>query len=223
MYGWGYHEIPDPDKPVCKKHHKHHKNCYPQRGDKYLFEEDVIIMPEADCSKCDITKNPQIMNYVLKSSVPACPDLRDYIKKSDIPACPNLDDYIKKSDLPACDCPKCDTRPYNHSCPSCPRCPKQKLIPQIYDKVVIERPDMNGYVSKEQCRLNVANAVDKAVENARKRDCGGWFVPNDRQNNSDLYAPTGEFVGGGKNSCSNKGDDNKNYNDGGLFGSGISV
>jgi hypothetical protein len=76
-------------------------------------------------------KQPNMSNYVLKSSIPPCPalpDMSNYILKSECPPVPDLSNYVLKSSIPKqhpviLDCSKCN-KPKGE-CPPCPRprCP----------------------------------------------------------------------------------------------------
>ena len=82
-------------------------------------------------------KQPNMSNYVLKSSIPPCPavpDLSNYILKSECPPVPDLSNYVLKSSIPKqnpviLDCSKCQ-KP-SGECPPCPRprCPDVKCPP----------------------------------------------------------------------------------------------
>ena len=87
---------------------------------------------------CPDYKQPNMSNYVLKSSIPPCPavpDLSNYILKSECPPVPDLSNYVLKSSIPKqnpviLDCSKCQ-KPKG-DCPPCPRprCPELKCPPQ---------------------------------------------------------------------------------------------
>lgn len=86
------------------------------------------------CPEC---KQPNMSNYVLKSSIPPCPavpDMSNYILKSECPPVPDLSNYVLKSSIPKqnpviLDCSKCQ-KP-SGECPPCPRprCPEVKCPP----------------------------------------------------------------------------------------------
>jgi hypothetical protein len=86
------------------------------------------------CPEC---KQPNMSNYVLKSSIPPCPavpDMSNYILKSECPPVPDLSNYVLKSSIPKqnpviLDCSKCQ-KP-SGDCPPCPRprCPEVKCPP----------------------------------------------------------------------------------------------
>ena len=82
-------------------------------------------------------KQPNMSNYVLKSSIPPCPalpDMSNYILKSECPPVPDLSNYVLKSSIPKqspviLDCSKC--KKPSGECPPCPRprCPDIKCPP----------------------------------------------------------------------------------------------
>jgi hypothetical protein len=185
-YNWG---LPDSneynfDKEKCDDNHKcdHHcprdcplicpkktvivNNCTPRPKDINLNEV---------CNKCDITLNNDIDKYVLKSSVPACPDLSEFVTKNMINANPDLSDYILKSEIKPCPnidlskyilkssvppCPECPTCPECPICPVCPTCPPEKQCKKIYDYRIIEHPDINKYISKDELNKNYIKKSD---------------------------------------------------------------
>lgn len=87
--------------------------------------------PHPACPEC---KQPNMSNYVLKSSVPPCPalpDMSNYILKTECPPVPDLSNYVLKSSIPRqgpviLDCSKCQKA--KGECPPCPRarCPEVK-------------------------------------------------------------------------------------------------
>jgi hypothetical protein len=112
--------------------------------------------PDGECPVC---KQPNMSNYVLKSSIPpcpVCPDMSNYILKSEIPPTPDLSNYVLKSSIPKqspviLDCSKCNKSkgecppcprqkcpekdcPQN-SCPTCPKCPRPEPCPNPSMKV----------------------------------------------------------------------------------------
>ena len=90
--------------------------------------------PANDKQKRSECKQPNMSNYVLKSSIPPCPtvpDMSNYILKSECPPVPDLSNYVLKSSVPKqtpviLDCSKCN-KPKG-DCPPCPRprCPEVK-------------------------------------------------------------------------------------------------
>lgn len=169
-YKWGYNPI---------KHKKHKKKCpkcettyieydicdpcyscgrsscgnYHKKGEKCHKRKDR-------CYDSDITKNKDIDQYVLKSSVPPCPDMSryalksqmppnidpsKYILKSEIPPCPDLSNYILKSQISAI-C-KDGHQHLGELHKECPKCPERKVT---YERIE-EHPDFHKYISKDDC------------------------------------------------------------------------
>lgn len=95
------------------------------------YDADSDVRRHPACPEC---KQPNMSNYVLKSSIPPCPavpDLSNYILKSECPPVPDLSNYVLKSSIPKqnpviLDCSKCQ-KPKGE-CPPCPRprCPEVK-------------------------------------------------------------------------------------------------
>lgn len=110
--------------------------------------------PGASHPACPECKQPNMSNYVLKSSIPPCPavpDLSNYILKSECPPVPDLSNYVLKSSIPKqtpviLDCSKCQkakgecppcprarcpevTCPPAAKCPTCPPCPRASCPP----------------------------------------------------------------------------------------------
>ena len=135
-------------KPKHCKHHKEHNpkcdRCIEQ--DQNYTQNDYYVYPTTrvyeeskkcvTCEKCDVTKHPDINQYVLKSSVPPCPDMSNYAPKSMVKPCPDMSNYIKKSQINPCKkCP--DMRNYilksqipaQPKCPKCPKCPVCPVCP----------------------------------------------------------------------------------------------
>ena len=87
--------------------------------------------PRPVCPPC---REPDLSQYVLKSSIPPCPampDLSRYMLKTECPPVPDLSNYVLKSSVPKpqpviLDCTKCN-KPKG-DCPPCPRprCPEVK-------------------------------------------------------------------------------------------------
>jgi len=85
--------------------------------------------PHPACPEC---KQPNMSNYVLKSSIPSCPalpDMSNYILKTECPPVPDLSNYVLKSSIQRqgpviLDCSKCQKA--KGECPPCPRprCPE---------------------------------------------------------------------------------------------------
>ena len=81
---------------------------------------------------CPPCRQPDLSQYVLKSSVPpcpTCPDMSKYMLKTECPPVPDLSKYVLKSSIPVqgpvvLDCSKCQ-KPKGE-CPPCPRprCPE---------------------------------------------------------------------------------------------------
>ena len=88
--------------------------------------------PRPTCPPCPPCRDPDLSQYVLKSSVPPCPsmpDLSKYMLKTECPSVPDLSQYVLKSSVPKqqpviLDCTKC-YQPKGE-CPPCPRprCPE---------------------------------------------------------------------------------------------------
>jgi hypothetical protein len=84
------------------------------------------------CPPCP--RQPDMSQYVLKSSVPPCPkcpDLSKYMLKTECPPVPDLSKYVLRSSIPrqgpvVLDCSKCQKS--KGECPPCPRprCPEVK-------------------------------------------------------------------------------------------------
>lgn len=111
-----------------------------------------------DCAGCDITKHPDIDQYVTKSSVPPCPDLRNYALKSDMSPDIDMSKYMLKSEVEACP-PKTNLSDYVHknSIPACPPVPKCPVCPvlsssesnnsseeEAFNRTVTETSELNG-------------------------------------------------------------------------------
>ena len=90
------------------------------------------------CPPCPPCREPDLSQYVLKSSIPpcpTCPDMSQYMLKTECPPTPDLSKYILKSSVPkpqpiiidssACKKGNCG------ECPPCPRprCPDVKCPP----------------------------------------------------------------------------------------------
>lgn len=90
--------------------------------------------PRPICPPCPPCREPDLSQYVLKSTVPPCPpqpDLSKYMLKTECPPVPDLSNYVLKSSVPKqmpviLDCSKCN-KP-SGECPPCPRprCPEVK-------------------------------------------------------------------------------------------------
>jgi hypothetical protein len=90
--------------------------------------------PRPMCPPCPPCRDPDLSQYVLKSTVPPCPalpDLSKYMLKTECPPVPDLSNYVLKSSVPKpqpviLDCSKCQ-KP-SGECPPCPRprCPEVK-------------------------------------------------------------------------------------------------
>ena len=90
--------------------------------------------PRPMCPPCPPCREPDLSQYVLKSSIPPCapqPDLSKYMLKTECPPTPDLSNYVLKSSVPKpqpilLDCSKCN-KP-SGECPPCPRprCPEVK-------------------------------------------------------------------------------------------------
>ena len=90
--------------------------------------------PRPVCPPCPPCREPDLSQYVLKSTVPPCPpmpDLSKYMLKTECPPVPDLSQYVLKSSIPKpqpviLDCSKCN-KP-SGECPPCPRprCPEVK-------------------------------------------------------------------------------------------------
>jgi len=86
-------------------------------------------VPRPICPPC---REPDLSQYVLKSTVPPCPsqpDLSRYMLKTECPPVPDLSNYVLKSSVPKpqpviLDCSKC--KKPSGECPPCPRprCPE---------------------------------------------------------------------------------------------------
>jgi hypothetical protein len=93
--------------------------------------------PRPMCAPCPPCRDPDMSQYVLKSSIPPCPsmpDLSKYMLKTECPSVPDLSQYVLKSSVPKqqpviLDCTKCN-KPRGE-CPPCPRprCPEVKCPP----------------------------------------------------------------------------------------------
>lgn len=125
------------DKPMPKKR-RHHSDdsMWPSWSNKSNSTSNAtntndVSRPAPEC------KQPNMSNYVLKSSIPPCPavpDLSNYILKSECPPVPDLSNYVLKSSIPKqnpviLDCSKCQKG--SGECPPCPRprCPEVKCPP----------------------------------------------------------------------------------------------
>lgn len=109
--------------------------------------------PRMMCPPC---REPDLSQYVLKSTVPPCPpipDLSKYMLKTECPSVPDLSNYVLKSSVPKpqpviLDCSKCSKKggecppcprprcpeircPPPTKCPSCAPCPRQKCPPTV--------------------------------------------------------------------------------------------
>jgi len=137
---------PKPIEPDCI--HEEKKTC-------------TTNFSDPNCYTCDITKNKDISNYVLKSSVPPCQDVSNYATKNMIQSCPDISKYILKSEIPSCEkidkskyilksevpaCPKCPICPI---CPICPTCPKPQKCKTINQYKISEHRDSSNYIHKD--------------------------------------------------------------------------
>jgi len=126
------------DQPNPKSNRMNHMNHMKQSSDwpswprwSHDKNDKDASCPASEC------KQPNMSNYVLKSSIPPCPavpDLSNYILKSECPPVPDLSNYVLKSSIPKqnpviLDCSKCQ-KP-SGECPPCPRprCPDVKCPP----------------------------------------------------------------------------------------------
>jgi hypothetical protein len=93
-----------------------------------------FIVKKEGFAVCPPCREPDLSDYLLKTSIPPCPsppDLSKYMLKTECPSVPDLSQYVLKSSVPRAqpvilDCSKC-TKP-SGMCPPCPRprCPAIK-------------------------------------------------------------------------------------------------
>lgn len=192
-YNWG---VPDNNNYNLNPSHKCTNKCQPNCPLRYIqvpvpfpvqCQHTSSINTNQICSNCDITLNKDIDKYVLKSSVPPCPDMSEYVKKNMMNANPDLSDYILKSEIKPCEkvdisnyilkseipaCPNCPVCP---ECPICPICPPQQECKKIYQYDIVEHPDLQNYISKDELEKNYIKKSDLAnspdVQNYLNQNC----------------------------------------------------
>jgi hypothetical protein len=194
-YDWG---VPDNNNYNLNKNTSHTctNKCQPNCPLKYIqipvpipvqCQHTSSINTNQICSNCDITLNKDIDKYVLKSSVPPCPDMSEYVKKNMMNANPDLNDYILKSEIKPCEkvdlsnyilkseippCPNCPVCP---ECPICPVCPPQQECKKIYQYDIVEHPDLQKYISREEVEKNYIKKSELAsspdVKNYLNQNC----------------------------------------------------
>ncbi len=181
-YGWGISD--DYKRKVISKKEEVSevketpKNC--KKKEEKCVQDNMFKSQSELCKKCDITTNPDINKYVLKSSVPPCPNMSEYIKKNEIPACPKIDlnEYIKKSEIPPPkECPKINLDEYikksevppQKECPKIPEIPQCPTCPEIPENIKQRKEVKNirefniedvKNVLNDKKSLNIQNSED---------------------------------------------------------------
>ena len=127
----------DQPKPKNRPHPRSDTSMWPSWPGKSNASANTNANANDASRPAPECKQPNMSNYVLKSSIPPCPavpDLSNYILKSECPPVPDLSNYVLKSSIPKqnpviLDCSKCQKG--SGECPPCPRprCPEVKCPP----------------------------------------------------------------------------------------------